>query len=103
MRSAPATLVILAAAVAALELAAAETPPAQIVGGIEGVVFVCTPIDRKSVQPGLDLLQRAAAQRNLDLPALRRTEDYKLAYNSEVNRLLSLPQRERLCACQHAW
>ena len=75
----------------------------QIVGGIEAMVFVCTPIDAKSVKPGQEILQRAVEQRKLDLPAIRKTEAYRNTYNSEVNRMLSLPQRERLTACQTAW
>ena len=39
----------------------------------------------------------------LDLPAIRRTEAYRTAYNAEVNRLLVLPPKERLAACQNAW
>ena len=98
---------------AGLLLATLVAPPApawaagasaeQIVGGIEAVVFVCTPIDAKSVKPGLDLLQRAVEQRKLDLPSIRKTEAYRDSYNSEVNRLLSLTQRDRLGACQTAW
>ena len=50
-----------------------------------------------------EILQRAVEQRKLDLPAIRKTEAYRNTYNSEVNRMLSLPQRERLTACQTAW
>jgi hypothetical protein len=75
----------------------------QIVGGIEAMLFVCTPIDAKSVKPGLEILQRAVEQRKLDLPAIRKSEAYRTAYNSEVNRMLSLPRRDRVTACQTAW
>lgn len=75
----------------------------QVVGGIEAVLFVCTPLDAKSVKPGQELLQRAVEQRKLDLVALRKTEAYRVAYNAEANRLLALPQRERVAACQTAW
>ena len=75
----------------------------QIVGGIEAVVFVCTPLDPKSVKPGVEMLQRAVEQRKLDLPAIRKTDAYQASYNSEVNRLLTLPPRDRLGACQRAW
>jgi len=60
----------------------------QIVGGIEAMLFVCTPIDAKSVKPGQEILQRAVEQRKLDLPAIRKTEAYRTTYNSEVNRML---------------
>jgi hypothetical protein len=98
------TLRALAAACLAAWAALANAAPAeQVVGGIEGVIFVCTPIDPKSVKPGQDMLQRAVEQRKLDLVAIRGSEAYRTAYNAEVNRLLSLPPRERLGACQNAW
>lgn len=93
----------LAACLAAGAACAQAAPAEQVVGGIEGVIFVCTPIDAKSVKPGQDLLQRAVEQRKLDLVAIRRSDAYRTAYNAEVNRLLSLPPRERLGACQNAW
>ncbi|WP_128000042.1 hypothetical protein [Piscinibacter defluvii] len=92
-----------AAGLAAAGLAAHAAPAEQVVGGIDGVIFVCQPIDAKSVKPGQDLLQRAVEQRRLDLAAIRRSEAYRGAYNAEVNRLLSMPPRERLAACQSAW
>lgn len=87
------------AAPSARAVASAE----QVVGGIEAVLFVCTPLDAKSVKPGQELLQRAVEQRKLDLVAIRKTEAYRVAYNAEANRLLALPQRERITACQTAW
>ena len=93
----------LALLAAALPCHAAGGAAEQIVGGIEAMVFVCTPIDAKSVKPGQEMLQRAVEQRKLDLPAIRKTEAYRNTYNSEVNRLLSLSQRDRVSACQTAW
>ncbi len=97
-------------ALAALALLASSAPPVragasaeQVVGGIEAVLFVCTPIDAKSVKPGQEMLARAVEQRKLDLVAIRKSEAYRTAYNSEVNRLLAMPQRDRLSACQTAW
>lgn len=97
-------------ALAALSLLATSASPVragasaeQVVGGIEAVLFVCTPIDAKSVKPGQELLARAVEQRKLDLPAIRKSDAYRTAYNSEVNRLLAMPQRDRLSACQTAW
>lgn len=98
-----------AAGMAALALTAMALPVSaagnaeQVVGGIDAVLFVCAPIDAKSVKPGQELLQRAVEQRKLDLVAIRRSEAYRSTYNAEVNRLLALPQRERLAACQTAW
>lgn len=94
---------VFAACLAACAACAQAAPAEQVVGGIDGVIFVCTPIDPKSVKPGQELLERAAVQRKLDLPAIRRTEAYREAYNAEVNRLLALPPRDRLGACQTAW
>ena len=82
---------------------AAEPPIEQIIGGIDAIVFVCTPIDAKSAKTGTDLLEKTSAERKLDLPAVRKTEGYKAIYNSEVNRLLALPARERTAACRNAW
>lgn len=82
---------------------ARAAPVEQVVGGIDAVVFVCTPIDPKSAKTGLELLEKARVQRKLDLSAIRTTADYKSTYNSEVNRLLALPAKERLTACQTAW
>ena len=70
---------------------------------VEAVVFVCGPVDPKSARAGLDLLENTRSARKLDLPALRKTEAYKAMYNSEANRLLSLPAKERLAACKSAW
>lgn len=82
---------------------AQAAPVEQVVGGIDAMVFVCTPIDPNSARTGLELLERARAQRNLDLRAIRATESYRGIYNTEVNRLLALPPKDRLAACQSAW
>ena len=92
---------VLLATPAAPARAAASTE--QVVGGIEAVLFVCAPLDAKSVKPGQELLQRAVEQRKLDLVAIRKTDAYRAAYTAEANRLLALPQRERITACQTAW
>ena len=95
-------LAALAVAPAASALAA-EPPIEQVVGGIEAVVFVCTPIEPKSAKTGTELLQKTSAEHKLDLAAVRKTDGYKSIYNSEVNRLLALPARERSAACRNAW
>jgi hypothetical protein len=82
---------------------ARAAPVEQVVGGIDAVVFVCTPIDPKSAKTGLEFLEKARVQRKLDLAVIRASEGYKSTYNSEVNRLLALPAKERLTACQTAW
>jgi hypothetical protein len=95
-------LAALAAALGAPALAA-DPPIEQVVGGIEAIVFVCAPIEPKSAKTGTELLQKTSTERKLDLPALRKTDGYKAIYNSEVNRLLALPARERSAACRNAW
>lgn len=94
---------LLFALIALAALPARAAPAEQVVAGIDGVIFVCMPLDAKSVKPGQDLLQRAVEQHKLDLAAIRRSEVYRSTYNAEVNRLLNLPPRERLAACQSAW
>lgn len=95
-------LAALAVAPAASTLAA-DPPIEQVVGGIEAIVFVCAPIEPKSAKAGTELLQKTSAQHKLDLAAVRKTDGYKAIYNSEVNRLLALPARERGAACRDAW
>lgn len=90
-------------ACAAAATSSADTASEQIVGAIEAVVFACGPIDPKSAKAGLELLENTRIARKLDLPALRQTAAYKAMYNSEANRLLSLPAKERLAACKSAW
>jgi hypothetical protein len=82
---------------------AADASSEQIVGAIDAVVFACAPIDAKSAKAGLELLENTRVERKLDLTALRKTGGYKSMYNSEANRLLSLPAKDRLAACKKAW
>ena len=77
-------------------------PAEQVVAGIDAVVFACTPIDAKSAKAAADLLERARVQHKLDLALIRSTDSYKVTYNAELNRLLALPAKERLAACQNA-
>jgi hypothetical protein len=76
---------------------------AQMIGGIEAVVAACSPIDAKSGKAGADLLESTVARRKVDLAVIRKSEAYKSIYNSEVNRLLSLPLKDRQAACRTAW
>jgi hypothetical protein len=81
----------------------ADSADEQMAGAIEAVIFVCAPIDAKSAKTGLDLLATTTAQHKLDLVAVRKSAAYRSIYNSEANRLLSLPAKERLAACKSAW
>jgi hypothetical protein len=96
---------VLAAAFATLVLphGAHAAPVEQVVGGIDALVFVCTPIDPKSARTGQEVLEKAREQRKLDLKFIRATESYRTVYNAEVNRLLALAPKDRLAACQSAW
>jgi len=96
---------LLAAALATLVLphAVQAAPVEQVVGGIDAMIFVCTPIDPKSARTGQDILERAREQRKLNLAFIRATESYRAVYNAEVNRLLGLVPKDRLAACQSAW
>jgi hypothetical protein len=102
-RCRPAVLLAPFALLAGTAARAADPAVEQMVGGIEAVVFVCGPIDPKSAKTGQDLLQKTSAERKLDLAAIRGSDAYKAIYNSEVNRLLALPARERAAACRSAW
>jgi hypothetical protein len=93
----------LALSLATAAQAAIGAPVEQVVGGIDAMVFVCTPIDPKSAHTGAELLERARAQHKLDLPSIRKTGSYRSVYNAEVNRLLALPPKDRVAACQSAW
>jgi hypothetical protein len=81
---------------------AADIAIEQLVGGVEAVAFVCTNVDAKSAKKATELLQKTVAQYKLDLAAVRASENYRLVYNPEVNRMLSLGPKERLQACQSA-
>jgi hypothetical protein len=48
------------------------------------------------------MLATAVAQRKLDLVSIRKSDAYKAIYNSEANRLLSIPAKERVAACKGA-
>lgn len=72
----------------------------QTIGGIEAVIVACGPIDPKTAKTGAELLERERVQRKLDLAVVRNSEGYKSVYNAEVNRMLALPPKARLQACQ---
>ena len=105
MRCAPSHLVRVAVALLLLSRAgvSSATPIEQIVGGIDAVVMACGPVDPKSAKTGTEMLERERVQRKLDLVAIRNSESYKSLYNTEVNRLLALPTKARIQACQSVW
>jgi hypothetical protein len=88
---------------AGLGAAVCAAPVEQVVAGVDAVVFACTPVDAKSAKTGTELLEKARAQRGLDLGTIRNGAAYRTAYNAEVNRLLALAPKERTTACQNVW
>lgn len=94
---------LLAAALMTCPPAHADDAVEQMVAGIDAVLFVCTPVDPKSMKPGVDMLQQLAAKTKSDLSAVRKTEGYRATYNSEVNRMLSMPAKDKLATCQRAF
>jgi hypothetical protein len=82
---------------------AGNAATAQMIGGIEAVVAACSPIDAKSGKTGADLLESTVTRRKVDLALIRKSDAYKAIYNSELNRLLSLPLKDRQAACRTAW
>ena len=74
-----------------------------MVAGIDAVLFVCTPVDPKSMKPGVEMLQQLAAKTKSDLSAVRKSDGYRATYNSEVNRMLSMPAKDKLATCQRAF
>lgn len=72
----------------------------QTIGGIEAVIVACGPVDPKTAKAGAEMLERERVQRKLDLAAVRNSDGYKSVYNAEVNRMLALPPKARLAACQ---
>ena len=75
----------------------------QIIGGIDAVIVGCGPVDPKSAKTGAEMLERERVQRKLDLAVVRNSDDYKAVYNTELNRLLAMPPKSRIQACQTVW
>jgi hypothetical protein len=91
---------LLLVAPCATPLTAWATPIEQTIGGIDAMVAACGPVDPKSTKAGTEMLERLRVQHKLDLAAVRRSDDYKAIYNPELNRLLGIPPKARVQACQ---
>lgn len=85
-----------------LAAVADEVATQQMVGGIDAVVSACLVVDAKTGKAAQDMLADVVAQRKLDLVSIRKSDAYKAIYNSEANRLLSIPAKERVVACKSA-
>jgi len=51
----------------------------------------------------VEMLQQLAAKTKSDLSAVRKSDGYRATYNSEVNRMLSMPAKDKLATCQRAF
>jgi hypothetical protein len=94
---------LLAAALVTCLPAHADDAVEQMVAGIDAVLYVCTPVDPKSMKPGQDMLVQLAAKTKSDLSAVRKSDGYRATYNSELNRMLSMPAKDKLATCQRAF
>lgn len=103
MKSAFAIPGLLAATLVTCLPAHADDAVEQMVAGIDAVLYVCTPIDPKSMKPGQEMLQQLAAKTKSDLSAVRKSDGYRATYNSELNRMLSMPAKDKLATCQRAF
>jgi hypothetical protein len=83
-------------------VAAADDATDQMVGGIDAEISACNTAEPKTAKAAQDMLATAVAQRKLDLVSIRKSDAYKAIYNSEANRLLSIPAKERVAACKGA-
>jgi hypothetical protein len=104
MRTLPSLAATLLAALlsAPPSVRAADVQTEQLIGGIEALLFVCSPIDPKSAKAAQEMLDRTVAQHKVNLVAIRKTDGYQSIYNPEVNRMLALPKPSRLATCQSA-
>ena len=75
-------------------------PPEALLGSVDGLLFVCGPLDAKTAKDGAEMQSRLVQQYKFDLAAVRKLPSYSSAYNAEVNRLLLLPPARKLEACK---
>jgi hypothetical protein len=78
-------------------------PPEALLGGVEAVLFVCGPIDARTLKDGTEMQARMVQQHKLDLITARKSAAYTSAYNAEVNRLLLLPPARKAEACKNVF
>ena len=78
-------------------------PPEALLGGVDAVLFVCGPIDAKTLKDGIEMQARMVQQFKLDMTTARKTAAYTSTYNAETNRLLALPPAKRTEACKNVF
>jgi hypothetical protein len=93
-----ASLLLLNAAVSAQ-----NGPPEALLGGVDAVLFVCGPLDAKTLKDGTDMQTRLVQQYKLDLGTARKSSAYTSTYNAETNRLLALTPAKKIDACKNVF
>ncbi len=76
-------------------------PPEALLGGVDAVVFVCGPLDAKTLKDGTEMQARLIQQYKLDVSTARKSAAYSSAYNAEANRLLALTPAKKIDACKN--
>jgi hypothetical protein len=99
-RAIPAAVLALACHGAAV---AQNGPPEGLLGGVDAVLFVCGPLDAKTLKDGTEMQTRMVQQYKLDATTARKSAAYTSAYNAEVNRLLLLPPARKAEACKNVF
>jgi hypothetical protein len=84
-------------------LSAQSGPPEALLGGIDAVLFVCGPLDAKTLKDGTEMQARMVQQYKLDLTAVRKSPAYSSTYNAETNRLLALQPAKKIDACKNVF
>jgi hypothetical protein len=96
--------VLLAPLLAWHGLAGAQNgPPEALLGGIDAVLFVCGPLDARTLKDGTEMQARMVQQYKLDLSAVRKSPAYTSTYNAEANRLLALTPAKKIEACKNVF
>ncbi len=76
-------------------------PPEALLGGVDAVVFVCGPLDAKTLKDGTEMQARLIQQYKLDVSTARKSAAYTSTYNAEANRLLALAPAKKIDACKN--
>ena len=84
-------------------VSAQNGPPEALLGGIDAVLFVCGPIDAKTLKDATEMQARLVQQHKLDLNAVRKSPAYSSSYNAETNRLLALQPAKKIDACKNVF
>jgi hypothetical protein len=78
-------------------------PPEALLGGVDAVLFVCGPLDAKTLKDGTEMQTRLVQQHKLDLITARKSAAYTSTYNAETNRLLALAPPKKIDACKNVF